>query len=195
MFAFFYVLCAAAGSIGSYVFGAENEAVGASGAIFGLFGIILAASRTHQPVLDRRGRSLVSQIGMLILINLAFGFLVPNIDNAAHIGGLAAGLWLGFLLVPGRVMTLRSMWQRPAGDPDAAAAGLLPAIGVAALVVVLAVGVVFGSNTHGRRQSMTHPVTAVAGLSVAIASSTGTMPLECADRAEGSRPPGRPCRT
>jgi membrane associated rhomboid family serine protease len=162
LFALFYVLCAAAGSIGSYVFGPGNEAVGASGAIFGLFGILLAASRTHQPVLDRRGRSLVSQIGMLIIINLVYGFLVPGIDNAAHIGGLAAGVWLGFLIAPGRVTTLRGLWHRPAGDPDAGAAGLLPAIGVAALVVVLAVGVVFGTNARRDRQSVERPVAAHA---------------------------------
>jgi membrane associated rhomboid family serine protease len=150
LFAIFYLLCAAAGSIASYVFTQQN-AVGASGAIFGLFGILLAASRTHQPVLDRRGRSLVSQIGMLIVLNLVFGFLVPGIDNSAHIGGLLAGIWLGFLIVPGRVTTLRGLWQRPAGDPDAGAAGLLPAIGVAALVVVLAVGVVLGTARRDRQ--------------------------------------------
>jgi membrane associated rhomboid family serine protease len=164
LFALFYLLCAAAGSVGSYAVGPGNDAVGASGAIFGLFGILLAASRTHQPVLDRRGRSLVSQIGMLILINLAFGFLVPNIDNAAHVGGLIGGLWLGFLIVPGRVTTLRGLWRRPSGDPDAGAAALLPAIGVAALVVVLAVGVVIGTSTRRGRLSVTRPATTHAEL-------------------------------
>jgi membrane associated rhomboid family serine protease len=163
LFALFYLLCAAAGSVASYVATPEN-AVGASGAIFGLFGILLAASRTHQPVLDRRGRSLVSQIGMLILINLVFGFIAPNIDNAAHVGGLVGGLWLGFLIRPGRVTTLRGLWQRPAGDPDAGATGLLPAIGVAALVVVLAVGVVFGTNTRRSQLSVTRPATTHAEL-------------------------------
>jgi membrane associated rhomboid family serine protease len=162
LFALFYLLCAAAGSVASYVVTQEN-AVGASGAIFGLFGILLAASRTHQPVLDRRGRSLVSQIGMLILINLVFGFIAPNIDNAAHVGGLVGGLWLGFLIRPGRVTTLRGLWQRPAGDPDAGATGLLPAIGVAALVVVLAVGVVFG-NTRRSQLSVKRPATTHAEL-------------------------------
>jgi membrane associated rhomboid family serine protease len=158
LFALFYLLCAAAGSVASFVV-TPADAVGASGAIFGLFGILLAASRTHQPVLDRRGRSLVSQIGMLILINLVFGFIAPNIDNAAHIGGLVSGLWLGFLIAPGRVTTLRGLWQRPAGDPDAGATRILPAIGVAALVVVLAVGVVFGTNTRRSRLSVTRPAT------------------------------------
>jgi membrane associated rhomboid family serine protease len=153
LFLAFYLLCAAAGSVASFVFGSEVPSVGASGAIFGLFGILLSASRTHHPVLDRRGRSLVGQIGTLILINLALGFAISGIDNSAHIGGLLAGLWLGFIFVPGRVATLRNLWQRP-GD-SAAGAALLPAIGVAALVCVLAVGVVVGTATWRAREAGT----------------------------------------
>ena len=58
---------------------------------------------------------MVGQIGTLIVINLVFGFgfnsAGGNIDNAAHIGGLLAGLWLGFVLVPGNVRTVRDLWQ------------------------------------------------------------------------------------
>ena len=143
LFLLFYLLCAAAGSVASFVFGSDVPSVGASGAIFGLFGVLAAAARTHNPVLDRRGRSLVGQIGTLIVINLAFGFLAGGvIDNAAHIGGLLAGLWLGFLFVPGRVRTLRTMWRF---GGEGAPTILLPAIGVTALVAVLAVGLVVGT--------------------------------------------------
>jgi membrane associated rhomboid family serine protease len=151
LFVAFYLLCAAAGSVSSFVFGGDAPSVGASGAIFGLFGILLAASRAHHPVLDQRGRSLVGQIGMLIVLNLVIGFaLSGQIDNAAHIGGLLAGLWLGVLIVPGRVPTLRSLWQRPVGqDASGRPPMLLPALGVAALVVVLAVGIVVGTAQRG----------------------------------------------
>jgi hypothetical protein len=151
LFLAFYLLFAAAGSVGSFVFGGDAPSVGASGAIFGLFGLLLAASRTHNPVLDRQGRSLVGQIGMLIVLNLILGFaLGARIDNAAHVGGLLAGLWLGVLIVPGRVPTLRGMWQRPAGQDGSARASLvLPVLGVAALVVVLAVGIVIGTAQRG----------------------------------------------
>lgn len=180
LFLLFYLLCAAAGSIASFVFGGNAPAVGASGAIFGLFGLLLAASRTHHPVIDRRGRALVGQVGMLILINLVIGFVIPRIDNAAHIGGLVAGLWLGFLIVPGKVPTLRSLWTRPTetgGRPDASpieAPGersmLLPMLGVAALIVVLVVGVVLGTDARrpGRASS-----TADGG-QVALVVSDGT---------------------
>jgi hypothetical protein len=132
----------------------------------------MAASRAHHPVLDRRGRSLVGQIGTLILINLAFGFIVPGIDNSAHIGGLLAGLWLGFIFVPGRVTTLRNLWQRP-GD-GAGGTALLPAIGVAALVCVLAVGVVVGTATWRARGAGTASAAAYVGANPpAIAELSG----------------------
>ncbi len=49
----FYLVCAAAGSIASFVFGGDVPSVGASGAVFGLFGLLLTAGRLHHPV-DRR---------------------------------------------------------------------------------------------------------------------------------------------
>jgi hypothetical protein len=144
LFGLFYLLCAAAGSAASFVFGGNIPAVGASGAIFGLFGILLAASRAHHPALDRRSRSLVGQLGTLIVINLVFGFVVPGIDNAAHVGGLLAGLWLGFLLVPGRVPTLRSVWKNAEGRSPRSMA--MPVLAVAVLVVVIVAGVLVGTG-------------------------------------------------
>ncbi len=136
----FYLVCAAAGSIGSFVHGGPGPSVGASGAVFGLFGLLLSAGRIHHPV-DKQSRALVSQLGMLIAINLLFGFAVPGIDNAAHLGGLAAGLWLGALIPPTRVQTLASIWQR-GGEAGAAHMARVPiyvsviALGVVAIVVV-----------------------------------------------------------
>jgi membrane associated rhomboid family serine protease len=154
VFGLMYLLCAAAGSAASLVFGDPFvQSVGASGAIFGLFGVILAATRIHDPILDSRGRALVGQIGTLIVINLVFGFgfngLGGNIDNAAHVGGLVAGLWLGFILVPGNVRTVRDLWQRPAGSPGGVAAepfdsrllGLVRALAVFALLLAIVVAV------------------------------------------------------
>ncbi len=139
-FLVFYLVCAAAGSIGSFVLGGPGVSVGASGAVFGLFGLLLSAGRIHHPV-DKQSRALVSQLGMLIVINLLFGFAVPRIDNAAHLGGLAAGLWLGVLIPPTRVQTLASLWQR-GGEAGAVHVARVPlfasviAFGVVAIVVV-----------------------------------------------------------
>jgi membrane associated rhomboid family serine protease len=110
----FYLACAAAGSTASFVFGEGNLAVGASGAVFGLFGILLAAGRIHHPV-DRQSRGLVSQVMTLVIINIVFGFASGgSIDNAAHLGGLVAGLWLGALVPPTGVPTMSAIWQQPA---------------------------------------------------------------------------------
>ena len=139
----FYFLTAIAASTASFL-SSPGPAVGASGAIFGLVGVILAGTRAHHPVLDRRARSIVPQLGIFAVINLAFGFLAGGmIDNAAHIGGLVSGLWLGFIVPPGKVPTLRSAWQHPTGE-RAGRSPLLIAAGVVALVGVVATGLVFG---------------------------------------------------
>lgn len=147
-FLLIYLACAAAGSVGSFVFGGDAPSVGASGAIFGLFGLLLAAGRLHHPV-DRQSRALVSQLGMLILINVAFGFAVRGIDNAAHLGGLAAGLWLGALIPPTGVQTLASAWQRTDEARTAHLARVPAAIVIAAFAVVaivVVVGLAVGSG-------------------------------------------------
>ncbi|MGK2850169.1 MAG: rhomboid family intramembrane serine protease [Candidatus Limnocylindrales bacterium] len=149
-FVLFYLACAAAGSVASFVFGGDVPSVGASGAIFGLFGLLLVAGRLHKPV-DRQSRALVSQLGMLILINIAFGFALPGIDNAAHLGGLAAGALIGALVPPHLVQTLTSLWQRPgeAGTAHVARVpilALLLALGAVAVVVVI--GLVIGTDAR-----------------------------------------------
>lgn len=110
-FVLIYLLCAAAGSTASYLV-SDAPSVGASGAIFGLFGVLLVADRVHKPALTRGARSLTMQIGALILVNLMIGYTMPGIDNAAHVGGLIAGAWLGFVMVPTGALTMARLWTR-----------------------------------------------------------------------------------
>lgn len=143
-FALFYVLTAAAASTASFVV-SPGASVGASGAIFGLIGVLLAGTRVHNPVLDRRARAIVPQLGSIVLVNLAFGFLMAgSIDNAAHVGGLAAGLWLGFFVPPGRVPTLRSFWASGQPGPAAVAPAVGAVVGTAALIALIVTGLVLG---------------------------------------------------
>ena len=149
-FAFIYLACAAAGSTASFVFGGDVPSVGASGAVFGLFGVLLAAGRIHHPV-DRESRGIMSQLLVLVIINIVFGFASGGgIDNAAHLGGLAAGLWLGALVPPTRVPTLSSLWQRPAeariGASQATAPGYVMVLGLAVVGIVVAAGIAVGTN-------------------------------------------------
>jgi membrane associated rhomboid family serine protease len=146
MFLLFYVLTAVAASTTSFIF-SVGPAVGASGAIFGLVGVVLAGTRAHLPVLDRRSRQIVPQLGMLVILNLAIGFFAGGtIDNAAHIGGLISGLWLGFVVPPGKVPTLRSAWQHPTGEA-AVRSPLLISAGVIGLVAVVATALAIGGAT------------------------------------------------
>jgi membrane associated rhomboid family serine protease len=83
-----YLLSALGGSVLSFLLGPVNVAgVGASGAIFGIFGAWFCIARSR--------RAETSGIVVLIAINLAFSFFDPAIDWRAHLGGLGAGLLLG----------------------------------------------------------------------------------------------------
>jgi membrane associated rhomboid family serine protease len=138
LFAVFYVLTAIAASTASVVI-SDTIAVGASGAIFGLVGVLLAGTRVHHPVLDQRARQIVPQLGFLVVINLVLEFSIGGIDNAAHIGGLISGLWLGLVVPPGKVPTLRSFWQHPGGEA-AKTSPLVIAAGILMLVAAILVG-------------------------------------------------------
>ncbi len=144
---FFYVLCGIAGSIGTYVFGDAQLGVGASGAIFGLFGVVLVGTRYHNAVLDAQSRAIASQIGVLIVLNLAAGFLgfFGNVDNFAHLGGLAAGAWLALAIPPGQVPTLSSFWQGVAA-PTRNMALLRASVAILLLGGVLTAGYVVGTD-------------------------------------------------
>jgi Uncharacterized membrane protein (homolog of Drosophila rhomboid) len=173
-FLLFYLAYAAAGSTASFVFGGDIPSVGASGAIFGLFGMLLAAGRIHHPV-DRQSRGIVSQIGVLILINLAFGFASGgSIDNAAHLGGLAAGLWLGAIVPPTRVPTLSSLWHRPGQASTAAgqvtAPGYVMVLGLVVIGIVVAAGIAVGTNERSGVGAVPTPATRVA---ISAADRTG----------------------
>jgi membrane associated rhomboid family serine protease len=112
-----YLLFAAGASLTSFAFSDAPVSVGASGAIFGLFGFLAAADMLHRPVLDRQMRGFLGQLVGLVVINLILGFIIPGVDNLAHIGGLVTGLVIGVLFAPTRVPTLRSLWVRPGPTP------------------------------------------------------------------------------
>jgi rhomboid protease GluP len=94
-----YFLTGVAGSLASVMW-TNAPSVGASGAIFGLLGALIAFLLRHRERLNQWGKSLLSQLVGWAAINVFLGFSVPGIDNAAHLGGCAAGFLLGLVLRP-----------------------------------------------------------------------------------------------
>lgn len=89
-------------------------AVGASGAIFGLFGVLAVFSFKYRRELPETFiNSFAIAVLPAIAVNLFIGFTVPLIDNSIHMGGLLAGAGLAFIipyLAPGRErVTLRQL--------------------------------------------------------------------------------------
>lgn len=91
-FAAVYVLSAVGGSVGTVLLAQATgtwfvAVVGASGAVFGMFGAVLV-------VLRRLGRDAGPIIGVLVL-NGVIGFVLPGIAWQAHLGGLVVGALVG----------------------------------------------------------------------------------------------------
>lgn len=88
-FVFIYLISAISASLMSLVFVDYNiVSVGASGAIFGLMGALLYFGYHYRLYLND---AIKTQIIPVILFNLIIGFMMPGIDNGAHIGGLIGG--------------------------------------------------------------------------------------------------------
>lgn len=96
-----YIVCGIMASISSVVYHENTVSVGASGAIFGLFGLLLSLLLTKSlNVSDSSRKNLLAAVGMFTVYNLIGGFREEGIDNAAHIGGLVCGAIIGFLYSP-----------------------------------------------------------------------------------------------
>lgn len=86
-FIFIYLVSALTGGLLSALFN-NNISIGASGAIFGLLGALVYFGFHFRLYLSD---ALKTRIVPVILINLLIGFMITDIDNACHIGGLIGG--------------------------------------------------------------------------------------------------------
>ena len=124
-YATLYLAAGLSGGSLYHLVGRLDPAVGASGAIFGLMGALLAATyrQRHTPA----GRAVFSQLMLLLVINLTLPLVIPNIAWEAHLGGLVAGL------------AISAAWDKiPHGKPGAVLQRVIIA-GAVSIVAVLAV--------------------------------------------------------
>ena len=96
-FAAAYLLTGIAASATSLWWHESTVSAGASGAIFGLYGVFLAILTTNLIEKEERN-SLLGSIGFFVVYNLFMG-LRGGVDNAAHLGGLLSGLVVGYIYV------------------------------------------------------------------------------------------------
>ncbi len=104
-FALIYLLGGLSGSLASFVF-TSAPSLGASGAIFAIFGAEMVYFYQHRELHGAAGQRHLQQLLFIMLLNLGLGFFSTTgatsfrIDNAGHIGGLVGGTVLTWFIGP-----------------------------------------------------------------------------------------------
>jgi rhomboid protease GluP len=95
-----YFISGIAGSLCSLWWHEFSICVGASGAIFGMYGVFIVLLTSN--ILEKSIKSkMLGSIVIFVLYSLFNGLMVESgIDNAAHIGGLISGLVIGYAFIP-----------------------------------------------------------------------------------------------
>lgn len=105
-----YLATGLVGGIATLTKTAMIVTVGASGAIFGVFGAIFAYSVAHRAQLDPEVRAKqMKSMGTFVALNLVIGFSIPQISLAAHIGGFVSGFVIAYLAERGIDITNREV--------------------------------------------------------------------------------------
>jgi len=72
--------------------------VGASGAIFGIFGALAGFFLAHRAKIEAHAKAFMKDFGIILGINLVLGFSIESIDVSAHVGGLIVGIIGGYVI-------------------------------------------------------------------------------------------------
>lgn len=97
-----YLMAAAGASITSLLFiDPANISVGASGAVFGCFGALVAFLWTHRPHFPKSFIRLYKKIFFVFFVySIACAYVFKDMDTAAHAGGFLVGLWTALCIMP-----------------------------------------------------------------------------------------------
>ena len=119
-----YFVSLLAGSFGALWFQPQIPTVGASGAIFGIFGALIVVARARGIPIWQSG------LGFVLVFNLLFSLSVRGISVGDHLGGLVGGMITGWLIV--EVAERRRMaWAALAGCAVIAVASVVGSLVVA----------------------------------------------------------------
>lgn len=103
VYTFTYLFAGIIGNIASVMYYSATDpfviSAGASGAVFGLVGVVAWQVIRHH---GRYGRIGMTQIALMIVFSLYNGITEGGVNNVAHIAGLAAGFLCGVLFLPSR---------------------------------------------------------------------------------------------
>lgn len=122
-----YMLAGLGGALASAWFGAPGMSAGASGAVLGLLGALIAELALHRDAYPRRWRgTLLAPLMFVAVAQVLIGFFYPAIDQWAHVAGLVAGA-IGAGL-------LSRKWAWGTSAPARALAGLVAGLGALSLI-------------------------------------------------------------
>jgi len=86
------------GGLASLYMHPVSVGVGASGAIFGIFGALAGFFLAHRAKIEAHTKAFMKDFGIILGINLVLGFSIESIDVSAHIGGLIVGIIGGYVI-------------------------------------------------------------------------------------------------
>jgi len=93
-----YLFSGLIGGLVSIYMHPASVGVGASGAIFGVFGALAGFFIAHREKIGEHTKSFMKEFGIIIAINLVIGFSIEEVDVSAHIAGLIVGFIGGFIV-------------------------------------------------------------------------------------------------
>ncbi len=93
-----YLFSGLIGGLASLYVHPQSVGIGASGAIFGVFGALAGFFLAHRDKIQAHTKAFMKDFAIIIVINLAIGLTIPPIDMTAHVAGLLIGGVGGFFL-------------------------------------------------------------------------------------------------
>lgn len=93
-----YIFSGLVGGLVSLYVHPNSVGIGASGAIFGIFGALAGFFLAHKEKIAAHTKAFMKDFAIIIGINLVIGFSIESVDVSAHIAGLIVGAIGGFLL-------------------------------------------------------------------------------------------------